>query len=187
MSTEERPHDEEVPAPGADASGEAPAGAEEIRRLEAELEEARERLRRAAAEFSNEVKRIRRSAEESGKYAIESLIKGLLPMFDALNAAREGLPEGADPALRRGFDLVEDQLLQVLSRHGVVRIVAAEEPFDPAQHEAVVVVSHPTLGPGTVSRELRPGFTLHGRVVRPAQVEVVAEGGPVPSDDGAKA
>ena len=80
-------------------------------------------------------------------------------------------------------DLVEAQLLQVLARHGVSRIETAESPFDPAHHEAVLVVSHPTLGPGTVSRELRPGFTLHGRVVRPAQVEVVAEGGGAPGDD----
>jgi molecular chaperone GrpE len=163
------------------ASGAAPqAAAGEVAadsaRLAAELGEAQERLRRATAEFSNETKRIRQRSEDDRKFAVEGFIRDILPVFDALHSAREGLRgrEGTiDEAVRRGLDLVENQLMEVLARHGVRRIESVAIPFDPNHHEALLVVAHRELGPGHVARELRPGFTMHGRVIRPAQVEVV--------------
>jgi molecular chaperone GrpE len=165
-----------TPSPEA-AAAPSPAASELEARVESlgrELEELRERLKRATAEFSNETKRIGRQAEESRKYAVEGLIHDLIPVFDAFHSAREGLgrDEGSAP-LRQGLDLVEKELMNVLSRHGVRRIEAAESPFDPGAHEALIVVDHPELPAGHVAQELRPGFTLHGRVVRPAHVAVV--------------
>jgi molecular chaperone GrpE len=155
-------------APGAEQGEEGRVDA-----LSREVEELRERLKRATADFSNEAKRIGRQAEEGRKFAVEGLIHDLLPVFDAFHGAREGFGDDPERApLREGLDLVEKELMNVLARHGVRRIESIHSPFDPGSHEAVIVVDHPELPAGTVALELRPGFTLHGRVVRPAHVAV---------------
>jgi molecular chaperone GrpE len=151
------------------------AAAERADAAEARADEVEERLKRALAEFRNETQRIARQADERRKYAVQGLVGELLPVFDALHSAREGLAAaGEGPALdavRQGLDLVEKDLLKVLGRHGVERIEASGA-FDPALHEAVFVVDDPDREPSTVAQVLRPGFTLHGRVVRPAHVSV---------------
>jgi molecular chaperone GrpE len=179
--------------PEAKAAGEAPearaAGA--LDAAAARLEAMEDRLKRAQAEFVNETARIRQKAEDEGKFAVERLVLDLLPVFDALHSARETpLPaggEGVEAAMREGLDLVERELMNVLARHGVRRIEAHGNPFDPGHHEALVVVDHPELPGGTVAQVLRPGFTLHGRVVRPAHVAVTRapEEAGVPPDDAA--
>jgi molecular chaperone GrpE len=175
----------ERPASPADEAGGtagAPSAEDRLRDLE-------DRLRRSQADFVNESKRIQRQADDRVRYATNALVVDLLPVFDALHSAREGfssLAAGDDTAkgALEGFDLVEKELMNVLSRHGVARIEA--EPagsFDPAVHHAIVMVDVPELPPGTVARELRPGFQLHERVVRPAHVAVVAERAREGADD----
>lgn len=181
-----------VEAPGAEAP-EPVEPAVEMRRLDeaqARVTELEDKLKRTLADFRNETQRIARQAEESRKYAVEGLVKDLLPVFDALHSARQGLvaageePSGSNlGAVRQGLDLVERELLKVLGRHGVARIEAADAPFDPGLHEALFVVDHPELAPGTVAQELRPGFTLHGRVVRPTHVAVTRAAPAEPADD----
>lgn len=162
------------------------AASERADAAEARAEEFEERLKRALAEFRNETQRIARQADERRKFAVEGLAGELLPVFDALHSAREGLIAAGEgqalDAVRQGLDLVEKDLLKVLGRHGIERIEASGEPFDPALHEALFVVDDPTLEPSTVAQTLRPGFTLNGRVVRPAHVSVTraAEASPQP-------
>lgn len=165
---------------------EAAPSAEEI--AEARARELEDRLRRVQAEFLNETKRISRQADERTKYAIEALVNDLLPVFDAMHSARDSFAgraqaaeeaqdesaAAADQAALEGFELVEKELMNVLGRHGVGRIEAVGAVFDPAQHHAIVMVERPDLDPGHVAMELRPGFTLNGRVVRPAHVAVAA-------------
>lgn len=152
------------------------AASERADAAETRADELEERLKRALAEFRNDTQRMSRQAEERRKFAVEGLVGELLPVFDALHSAREGLAgagEGAAlDAVRHGLDLVEKELLNVLGRHGIERIEAAGEAFDPGLHEAVFVVDDPKLEPGSVAQVLRPGFTLHGRVVRPVHVSV---------------
>lgn len=161
---------------------------------QARVLELEDKLKRALADFRNETQRIARQAEEGRKYAVEGLVKELLPVFDALHSARQGLvAAGGEPssasagvdAVRQGLDLVERELLNVLRRHGVQRIEADAEPFDPGLHEALLVVDHPELEPGVVAQVLRPGFTLHGRVVRPAHVAVTRAAAPADEADDA--
>lgn len=178
--------DEGVPAPEGETEPKTTPGVVETADaslLEAEKRAAdlEDRLRRVQAEYANETKRIARQAEEGRKYAIEGLARDLLPVFDALHGAGQSLANAGD-AVREGFDLVEKELLKVLGRHGVERIEAQGQPFDPSLHEALYVVADPELEPNTVAQVLRPGFTLHGRVVRAAHVAVTkadepAEGG----------
>lgn len=152
------------------------AASERADAAEARADDLEEKLKRALAEFRNETQRIGRQADERRKFAVEGLVGELLPVFDALHSAREGLSAAGESAgldaVRHGLDLVEKELLKVLGRHGVERIEAAGEAFDPGLHEAVFVVDDPALDPSSVAQVLRPGFTLHGRVLRPAHVSV---------------
>lgn len=176
--------DEGAPtAPEAPAESEAPAPTAEDR-----IQDLEDRLKRVQAEFLNETKRIGRQADERAKYAVETLVQDLLPVFDALHSARDGFAgrekaaedandagaAAADHAALEGFELVEKELLNVLGRHGVARIEVVGAAFDPNLHHAIVMMERPDLEPGAVAMELRPGFTLNGRVVRPAHVAVAA-------------
>jgi molecular chaperone GrpE len=132
-----------------------------------------ERLKRTEAEFVNETRRIRRQAENERRYAIEGVLADLLPSLDALERAQEGLGETeVEQRVREGLRLVFGDVLAVLERHGVERIAAQGQPFDPTRHEAITTVAAPDHAPGSVCQELRAGYSLSGRVVRPAQVIV---------------
>ena len=134
-----------------------------------------DRLQRQQAEFVNDVRRIQRQADERAKYAVQPVVEGLLGVADALHGAIEGLSDSEhERRVAEGLRMVEKELLEVLGRHGVQRIDAMNKPFDPAVHEAVMEVESPAAE-RTVLQVTRPGFTLHGRVVRPAHV-VVAKG-----------
>ncbi|MDF1700563.1 MAG: nucleotide exchange factor GrpE [Planctomycetota bacterium] len=140
---------------------------------EEELARLRDKLKRVEAEFVNETKRIRRQAEGDRKYAIETVIVDLLPVIDALHGARDGLADDeASKPMREGLSLVEQQLQGVFKRYGVSSIEAQGKPFDPARHQAMMMVERDDVDPQTVCDVLRVGYELHGRVVRPAEVLV---------------
>lgn len=175
---------EEGEAPDA-ASAEPPTPEDEVARLT-------DKLRRVEAEFVNETKRIRRQAEGDRKYAIEAVVVDLLPVIDALHGARDGLPDDeSSRAMREGLALVEQQLQTVFQRYGVSAIEALGKPFDPARHQAMLMVERADVDPQTVCEVMRVGYELHGRVVRPAEVLVAkapaeaasAEGGSDAGED----
>ena len=156
-----------------------------------EVAELGNKLRRAEASFLNETKRMRKNAETQQKFAIERVIVDLLPVLDALHSARagfDGVGEGEGIELRRqmieGLDLIEKQFSSVLSRHGVEPIEALHTAFDPSVHEAMMVMEQEGVDVQTVTEVFRPGYTLRGRVVRPAQVVVTKP--PAPPADAAE-
>ena len=168
-------------AEGGDAAADPapePTPEEEVARLT-------DRLRRVEAEFVNETKRIRRQAEGDRKYAIEAVVVDLLPVIDALHGARDGLPDddGSKP-MREGLALVEQQLQSVFQRYGVSAIDAHGKPFDPARHQAMMMVERADVPPQTVCEVMRVGYELHGRVVRPAEVLVAKAPAAGESDAG---
>jgi molecular chaperone GrpE len=170
-----------VPAPDAPESDATEAARAQVTALE-------DRLRRQQADFLNDVRRIQRQADERVRFAVQPVVTDLLGVADALHGAVEGLKDSEhERRVAEGLRLVERQLLEALSRHGVARIEALHKPFDPAFHEAVMEVEGDGEG-RTVVQVTRPGFTLHGRVVRPASVVVsrpkppAAGGGPVPEE-----
>ncbi len=137
------------------------------------LEKLTDKLRRVEAEFVNETKRIRRKAEEDRKYAVEGVVVDLLPVVDALAGARDGLPDDeASAPMREGLSLVEQQLQAVFKRYGIAAIEAQDKPFDPARHQALMMVERDDVPPQTVCDVMRVGYELHGRVIRPAEVLV---------------
>jgi molecular chaperone GrpE len=159
----------------------AKSGAEEdLRaRLEAKEKEAAEnydRYLRAMAELDNYRKRAARDKEDAIKYGNEKLIKDILPILDSLDRA---LHQSADMAARnnfeafqQGLELIHTQILGCLERHGVVKISAKGEAFDPDKHQALMQVETPEMESNLVVDEYESGYTLHGRLLRPSKVSV---------------
>lgn len=180
MSAEDPNH----PAAAASASPDAdpqPADEQtETVRLTAELEAQRaecERLRdqylRERADFENYKKRIHRDHADAIRYAAAHLTRDLAEVIDNLERAIEHAQGGGDvQSLAEGVRLVLRGALDALARHGITRIEAAGEPFDPTRHEAVASEHVPDTEPNRVVRQFLPGYVLHDRVVRPAKVSV---------------
>lgn len=149
--------------------------AEELRReneqLQAELQAANDRVLRAEAETDNTRKRLRRDFDDQLRFASLPLLKDVLGVLDNLERAIEASRANeTQSALREGVQMVAGQLKSVLSQHHCREIEAAPgATFDPHRHEALG--QEPSdLPAGSVSRLVRPGYQMHDRVVRAAQV-----------------
>lgn len=165
--------------PAADAPQQAAAkravpGADEIERLKQEAAKAQDQYLRTLAEFDNAKKRLHREKEESIRYAAESMVRQLLPIMDSLDQALVAVDRQADPqAVITGVHLIYRQLLGLLDKEGVKRIPTLGESFDPHKHEAVAQVDSGDGTPDdTVVEEVQVGYTMHGKVIRPAMVKV---------------
>ena len=156
-----------------------PDDPEEAKRLLLrELSEARQEtgellvnLQRVAAEFDNYRKRVERDQAENVGRAGQRVIESLLPVLDTLDAAMatEATTE-AEAKMLDGIASTQALLLEALGHEGFERIEALGRPFDPALHEAVSVT--PGEGEQIVEQELRKGYMLRGRMIRPALVTV---------------
>lgn len=143
----------------------------EVDRLTRELQEATNRLLRTTADFDNFRKRTRQEKEELGQYATLKLIQEVLPVLDNFQLALAA--ETADAqSLKQGIEMVFRQFQSILEKSGVQSIEAVGQPFDPNVHEAVMQVQSEEHAPGTVVEELRKGYMLYEKVVRPAMVKV---------------
>lgn len=160
-----------------------PTDAERIAALEAEVAELRDKWLRAEAEMQNLRNRAKREAEEARLYAVqrfardvaetaENLRRGL----DSIPAPTEGEPELL-AKLRGGFEGVERAFVAMLERHGVQRVEAQGQPFDPDLHQAMAEQPAPEgVSPGTVIQAWTPAWTLNGRLLKPAMVVVAGKG-----------
>ena len=128
---------------------------------------------RERAEQENFKRRLQRERSEGMRYAVEPLARDLLPVIDNLERAVEHAASGGNgQPLLEGVRLVLKSALDVLERHGVTRIEAAGQPFDPNRHEAVMQVPDKQRSPNQVVQQLEPGYAIHDRLLRPAKVSV---------------
>lgn len=151
----------------------------ELLAVTAQRDEYLETLQRVQAEFANYKKRVERDQAEMSERATERLLDSLLPVLDSFDLALVNLPveaRGGDSdaaKLRKGVELVFAEFLSVLERAGIEKMAADGCEFDPNEHEAVMQVDaeeareHPV-----VVETMRPGYRLHGRVLRAAMVKV---------------
>jgi molecular chaperone GrpE len=140
--------------------------------LATQLEEANSRHLRLAADFENYKKRIRQEQLDTMKYAAATVAERLLPVLDDADRALSHAPEGIDESWLKGVRLTFQKLEEVLGSVGVDRIEALGAPFDPKQHEAVASEETSKHPEDTVVAELRAGYRMHDRVLRPALVKV---------------
>lgn len=140
---------------------------------ERELRETRERLLRLAADFDNFRKRQERERQDHTRFANERLLKDLLPVLDNLERAHDSAKRsGEAPAIVAGLELILQEFLRVIQRSGAEPIPAIGRPFDPALHEALQQMETDQVEPGAIAAEVLRGYTLNGRVLRPALVAV---------------
>ena len=138
-----------------------------------DLEQLREKLLRTQAEYANYQKRMARSSEEARIWTKAEIIKNFLPILDDMEQAIQAGENAKDiDSLLAGFKLVYQHMQDMLTRQQVEIIGTEDQRFDPAVHEAVMQAESADHKPGTVVAELRKGYTLDGRTLRPARVAV---------------
>ena len=146
------------------------------KKLEEKEKEAKEnydRLLRTAADFENYKKRAAREKEDWTKFANEDLIRAILPFIDNLERAVNHAQKIADTGvLVEGVQLTLQQLLQALNKFGLSSFESVGKPFDPAMHEAMLVVETDKHEPNQVVEEFQKGYLLNDRLLRPATVSV---------------
>src|SRR2546427_5617946 len=140
--------------------------------LESALAEAKDRHLRLAADFDNYKKRARQEQLETIQHASADLIARVLPVLDDLHNVLEHKPEGIDETWVKGLELSVRKLEEALGTHGLEPIEAVGARFDPKLHEAVGHEESRDHPEDTVVSELRRGYRVRDRVVRPALVKV---------------
>jgi molecular chaperone GrpE len=174
-------------APASQTLGEA---LEQVRELRAEVgnktDEAaanHDLFVRERAELENFKRRMMREKADALRFASAGLLRDLLGSLDNLERAIEHAEGGGAVAvLREGVELVLKDLRTTFERHGVTRIDATGQPFDPAEHEALAQIPTTLAMPGHVMDEHRSGYRLHDRLLRAAQVTVAQA--PTPETEG---
>jgi molecular chaperone GrpE len=140
---------------------------------DAEIESLKDQLRRRAAEFENLKRRTREEMEHIIQYANEALLRDLLPVLDDFDRSLAAARAHNDyEAFLSGVELIQAKLLRTLEARGLKAMPVAGTPFDLDLHHAILEVPTADSAPGTVLDEAVRGYTLHGRVIRHAQVTV---------------
>jgi len=165
----EAPADVSAEAAGGHASAAKADGLDELRH---EKDALQDRLLRVAAEFENYRKRVDRDRRDQAEAALATALEDLLPIIDNLELALDA-PVGSDAEVyRKGVELIYQQMTELLRKRGVRPIEAVGADFDPHIHQAVVHEVSSTHREGEVMAELRRGYMLGERLLRPAMVKV---------------
>jgi molecular chaperone GrpE len=160
-----------------EAAGADGAPGDSAAALQQERDEIYERLLRTAAEFENYRRRIDRERRDLSDAAAADLLRDLLPVIDDLERALAApVPSKPDAApfmrLRQGVELIHRELLEVLRRRGVEPFESVGRDFDPSWHEAVAAEPANGRRDGEIIDEIRRGYRLGSRLLRPAIVRV---------------
>ena len=143
-------------------------------KLIAENEQLKDAALRAQAEMQNVRQRAERDVEKARKYALEKFINELLPVADNLERALDAAKDNNDSqkGVIDGVDLTLRSLHDTLKQFGVKAIDPQNEPFNPQLHQAMSMVPNGNVEPNTVLNVFQKGYSLNGRLVRPAMVVV---------------
>lgn len=150
----------------------------EIENLKAELAAKNDRILRLQADFDNFRKRSAKERTELGAMIEQEFLKDLLPLLDNLgraSEAAEGETSDAD-TLRKGIEMIRQETVAALGKHGLEPIDTTDKHFDPNFHQAVGTVQDETKEDGMIAAEFQRGYIARGRVIRPSMVQVVNNG-----------
>ena len=151
------------------------------RDLEAELAAAQDAALRAQADAMNMQRRSEQDIEKARKFALERFCGDLLSVVDNLERALESAGDDQGIAsLLEGIELTRKGLMDVLVKYGVESVDPMGEPFDPETAQAMSMVEQPDAEPNSVIAVMQKGYTLNGRLLRPAMVMVAK----APSEQG---
>lgn len=141
-----------------------------ILRLEEQLLEAKDRYLRQAADIENMRRRQEKDRAELLKFGTEKLLQDLLPVLDSLDKALQAA-EGHSNPVTEGVKMVHKQFATVLDQNGLKPVAANGQAFDPNLHQAIQRLEE-DVTEDTVKEEYQKGYTLNGRLIRPAMVSV---------------
>ena len=163
-----------APADAREAGGEGDDAPADPDALKAELEKAREDVLRAHADAQNTKRRAEQEVEKARKFALERFCSELLPVVDNLERALESAAgeEAAIKPIAEGVELTLKGLLDTLRKFNIETLDPAGEPFDPNLHQAMSMVENDDVEPNSVLAVMQKGYTLNGRLLRPAMVMV---------------
>jgi molecular chaperone GrpE len=148
---------------------------EELKQRAAKSDENWERLLRTTADFDNFKKRAAREKQEAVKFANESLLQKLVPVLDTFDMALAAIQNGKNEStqsLQTGITMVHQQLKNALAEAGLEEVDATNKPFDPNLHEALSQKETSEVPEGQVVQQVRKGYKLRERLLRPASVIV---------------
>lgn len=152
-----------------------PEQLEELKQRAAKADDHWERVLRITADFDNFKKRATREKQDAVKFAHQNLMEKLVPVLDnidiALNAAQTAAVDGAE-SFQTGINMILQQLKGILVEAGLEEVIAVGQPFDPNWHEAVSQQETSEVPEGHVVQQLRKGYKLRDRLLRPATVIV---------------
>jgi len=164
--------DPPVEAAGQEKSPDAAGGESPVDALQRERDALQDRLLRLAAEFDNYRKRVERDRRDQADAAMAAALEDLLPIVDDLERALAAPAAGDVELYRKGVELIHRQMTELLRKRGVTSIEAVGADFDPRIHQAVVREASARHRDGEVIEELRRGYLLGERLLRPAMVKV---------------
>lgn len=145
---------------------------------DARVKAAQDQSLRMAAELENVRKRAQRDIESANRYGLEKLAQELLPVRDSLDLAVENAAKADAASLIEGQKATQRLLAKAFERMDIEEIDPVGQPFDPAFHEAMMMQESATAEPNSVLAVVQRGFSLNGRLLRPARVIVArAPGG----------
>lgn len=129
---------------------------------------------RSHADSENMRKRMEKDRADLLKYANEGFVLDFLPIADNLEISEKHIKEAKDfKAVQEGVDMIQAQIQKFLKDIGVERIKTVGEKFDPHIHEVIEAEESADKDDGIILAELKPGYTLNGRLLRPASVKIV--------------
>jgi molecular chaperone GrpE len=146
----------------------------EAEALAAQINDLKDQAMRAKAEVQNIRRRAEQDVEKAHKFALEKFAKELLPVIDGLEKAVEAEVAAGNEVtpLREGVEMTLSMFLSGVQKFNLEQVDPVGHPFDPTLHEAMSMVPNPDVEPNTVIAAMQKGYTLNGRLVRPAMVMV---------------
>lgn len=145
-----------------------------VEELEAQLADAKDQALRAVAEMQNIRRRAEQDVEKAHKYALEKFAGDMLAVVDSLERGTEA-GDASNELIKpmvEGMQLTLKQLLDTLKRYQVVRVDPLGQPFNPELHQAMAMEESTSAEPDSVLKVFQCGYTLNGRLLRPAMVVV---------------
>lgn len=146
-----------------------------LEQLQAKVDENWDRYLRASAEMENVRKRARRDVEQAHKFALENFSRDLLAVMDSLEMGIAAADNADVDSLLAGSEATLKLLVGTLERFGIEEIDPQGEPFDPELHEAMTMQPSGDAEADSVLTVIQKGYTLNGRLLRPARVIVACE------------
>ena len=160
-----------VPAGAENAPAEETVSRAEYEKIKAERDQLLDRLARLQAEFENARKRAERERAEYRDYAAASVVEQFLPVLDNFELALKAT--GSTEQLRSGVELIVKQMEEILRQMQVTAVPTVGEPFNPHHHDALGSVERHDMPDQHIAEEIRRGYKIRERLLRPAMVRVV--------------